>query len=183
MARVTIKPSNTKLGKIAVGSGFTTLLWIWVSALALRTEGLSPWFVFPASLLCAVVAGWVCLWAIKRRASDEPAIIIDEFGLYDNVSIIHAGRVKWHDMERIWLAGPKWMQFLCILPDNMRPYLEQQDDFRALVMRVNNSILGAPVIIPMAIFEISPEEAWDQIALVASQARMTTVTEGIAVDA
>jgi hypothetical protein len=182
MMRTTIKAGRTGLTRIAIVTGVAGLLWLWVSVIALKTDGLSPWFVFPIALMLASVFGWVCLWALRRRVDPEPAVIIDEVGIFDNVSILHAGRVRWHDMEKIWLTGPQWMRLVCILPDNMRPYLEQQDEVRGLLMRLNMSVMGAPVIIPLAALDMPQDEAWEQMALVASTLRMTAVTSGLAAD-
>jgi hypothetical protein len=110
-------------------------------------------------------------WAFKRKANEEPALIIDEAGLYDNVSFVHAGRLKWRNLERVWVTGPIRMQFLCVLPEDLRHYLEEQSEARGLAMRLNLGLFGAPVVIPMAILDTPQEDVWHRIVEIAGASR------------
>ncbi|HWA84207.1 MAG TPA: STM3941 family protein [Fimbriimonadaceae bacterium] len=132
---------------------------------------MSYWIVFPASMLLAMLSVWVCLWAIRRRANDEPAMIIDEVGVYDNVSIAAAGRVKWPEVENIWIAGPRWLEFLCIQPDNPHEFLARQDDTKAFVMRLQNALAGSRIVIPMAILDTPSDDLSLRIAQISLPSR------------
>lgn len=165
MTRTVVQPKRSGLALIAALSGAISILWLWLAFAAVSVRGLSEWVVFPVSVLAAATFGWISWWAIRRRANEEPAMIIDEVGIYDNVSIAQAGRLKWREMERVWVAGPTWMRFLCAMPNNPRGYIDQQDDVRGMLMRLNKGLLGAPMVIPMAILDLPADDVWNRVAL------------------
>src|SRR4051812_17668688 len=100
MSRTVVQPKRSGLALFAAISGAIALAWLWIGIAAALAGGLSQWIVFPVSAIAAGGFALVCWWALKRRSNEEPALIIDEVGLFDNVSAVHAGRVKWRETER-----------------------------------------------------------------------------------
>lgn len=171
MARVLVPASRASLMAIGVFGATIALLWFWMAVAGLYAGGLSAWLVFPVASAMVFVFGYVAFWAVRRRSSDEPALIIDEVGLYDNVSITQSGRVKWRQMERSWLAGPAWLQFLCVMPDEIRAYLSSQPEMKRLAMQFSMKVMRAPIVIPMAVLDKPQEQVWQQIVEIAGQSR------------
>ncbi|HVT13755.1 MAG TPA: STM3941 family protein [Fimbriimonadaceae bacterium] len=170
--RIMIEPQRPGLTLIAVFGFVLVCFWLGVAYLALTAGGLSYWIVFPASMFAAMLSVWVCAWAFRRRANNEPAMIVDEVGIYDNVSIAAAGRLKWSEIEQVWIAGPRWMEFLCIQPDAPQEFLARQDDAKAMMMRFQNAVAGARIVIPMAILDIPSEDLSLRIAQVSFPSRL-----------
>ena len=164
MSRTVILPRRSGLSLIAVFSGALMALWMWMAVASIWTgDALTGWIMMPISLIGAAVSGSVCFWSLKKRAMDEPAMIIDEVGIYDNLSPAAAGRIRWKETDRVWLLGPKWFRLLCVLPQNVTPYMEGQTGMRSSLMRFNMSLLGAPVLIPVAALEIPTEDLWFRV--------------------
>ncbi len=161
--RTVVQPKRQGLAVVAAFAAVGAAFWMWIAALSLGYGGASHLIILPVGLIGMAVFGWILYWALKRRTNDEPALIIDEIGLYDNVSPVCAGRVKWREMERVWLRGPSWMQFLCVRPDEVRTYLDSQEEVKGAVMRFQNTIFDAPILIPMSVLELSPEDIWFHI--------------------
>jgi hypothetical protein len=176
LRRTAIAASQSGLAGTAALTGSIALCWVWLAVSALVIRGLTSWILFPVGVLGAAVFGWICYWALKRRANEEPALIIDEAGIYDNVSIVRAGRLKWSDMQRVWIAGPKWLPVLCLLPDNVSDYMSKQDEIRGTEMRLNYSFTGAPVVVPMRALGMSADDVWVHIEQVAGMPRVQRPT-------
>lgn len=162
--RTVLHASRGTLAVIAVMATAVALLWIWLAFAAMVNGGFTFWLITPVSLALAAAGGWVAWWSFRRRLNIEPALIIDEVGLFDNVSLSHAGRMKWNQIERIWMVGPRWMPFLCILPTELKPYLDSQTESRGLIMRLLQTAFGAPVVFPMSVLDIASDEAWHKIS-------------------
>lgn len=158
LRRTTIGADRRRLTWIGAGFWLFAALWLLLAASALATGGLSNVIVLPASLALAVVSGWIALWALRRGGSNEAAVIVDEVGLFDNVSLAGAGRVRWEDAERMWIAGPRWLPLLCILPQGVRGYIESRTDSRRVAMRFGQMTLGAPIVIPVFVLDATREE-------------------------
>lgn len=158
LRRTTIGADRRRLTWIGAGAGLLSALWLLLAASALATGGLSNVIVLPASLLLALGSGWVALWAFRRGGKSEAAVIVDEVGLFDNVSLAGAGRVPWEDAERMWIAGPRWLPLLCILPQGVGGYIESRTDSRRLAMRLGQMTLGAPIVIPVFVLDATREE-------------------------
>ncbi|MFI5385692.1 MAG: STM3941 family protein [Fimbriimonadales bacterium] len=169
MSRTVVQPRGSGLAMIAVVSGVVALLWLILAAGAALVGGLTGWIIVPVSLMAAMGFSWVCGWSLNRRAKKEPAIIIDEVGIFDNVSVAKVGRLKWGEIAGVRVAGPKSMRFLCILPNEAREYIRHQTDGRRALMWLNNEVAGAPVIIPMAAVEMSSNEVMELIASQSSE--------------
>ena len=164
MSRTVILPGRPGLSLIAVVSGFFMALWMWMAVASIWTgDALTGWIMLPISVAGVLISGSICFWALRKRVMDEPAMIIDEVGIYDNVSLAAAGRIRWKEADRVWLMGPKWFALLCVLPQNVTPYMESQAGLRSLLMKFNMSILGAPVLIPMTTLEIPTEDLWFRV--------------------
>lgn len=158
LRRTTIGADRRRLTWIGAGAGLFAALWLLLAASALATGGLSNVIVLPASLLLALGSGWVALWALRRGGKSEAAVIVDEVGLFDNVSLAGAGRVRWEDAERMWIAGPRWLPLLCILPHGVGGYIESRTDSRRFAMRLGQMTLGAPIVIPVFVLDATREE-------------------------
>ena len=153
-ARTAIGTGQSGLAGIALISGVIALLWMWLGIAGLLDSGFSNWIIFPVGVIGTTAFGSVCFWALRRRADPETALIIDESGMFDNVSMVRAGRVRWSDIQRVWIAGPTWMQVLCVLPDNVSDFIAKQDELCGAVMRFNFAVRHAPIVIPLAALEL-----------------------------
>lgn len=158
LRRTTIGADRRRLTWIGAGVGLFAGLCLLLAASALATGGLSNVIVLPASLFLALVLGWVAAWALRRGGNREAALIVDEVGLFDNVSLAGAGRVRWEDAERMWIAGPRWLPLLCILPQGVRGYIESRSDSRRFAMRLGQMIVGAPVVIPVFVLDATRDD-------------------------
>jgi hypothetical protein len=183
LARTVVPIAPAAFAGIGIASGTLCLFWLWMSVIALRVGGLTGWIIFPTALAIAAFLGAVCWWAFRRKASEEPALIIDESGLFDNVSLVHAGRLKWRNLERVWVMGPTWMQLLCILPEDANQFVNQQNELRGLAMRLNRSLFGAPVVIPMALFSMPQDEVWRRLVQIAGASRTASAPSNLATGA
>lgn len=161
--RVVVHPNRGNLALIAVICGSAGIASLGLGALAAMVGGVAAWIVMPAFVGLAALLGTLCWWAIRSRALKDPAFIVDESGIYDNISAAHAGRMKWRDMNRVWTMGPSWMRLLCLRPENVVPYVEGQNESRGTVMRVNRALFDAPVVIPLASLDMPSDDVWQAI--------------------
>jgi hypothetical protein len=182
-ARTAVQPSRSGLSAIIVASAAIAILWMWLAVAALMEGGVSNWIIFPVAMVGIAVFGWIAWWSARRRANPEPAIILDEVGVYDNVSMAKAGRVKWRSMERVWVIGPTWMPFLCILPEDVEPYVREQDDVRNVLMRFNRATFGAPVVIPLAVVDMPTADVWNRVIQLAGTSRAPVASSNLAAGA
>lgn len=169
--RTVIQPYLPGLGSIALLSGCAVLLWLTLAFAAHPIGGIAGWVILPISILGALASGWIFWWAARRRSRVEPALILDEVGIYDNVSLVQAGRVKWGEIEHVRVVGPRWLRILCIIPHDLESYLRQQQDLRRIAMWLSFEIAGAPVAIPMRILDIPVEDLLRRVTKVASQSK------------
>jgi hypothetical protein len=176
-ARTAIGANQSGLAGLALINGVIGLLWLWLGIAGLLIRGLTNWIIFPIGLIGAAAFGSICFWALRRRANPETALIIDGGGIFDNVSMVRAGRVKWSEMERVWISGPGWLQVLCILPDNVMDYMSKQDEVRGTVMRLNFALRRAPIIVPMVALKSPVDEVWRTIEKVAGAPRLRRPTK------
>lgn len=167
MNRKVIDVHRKNLTGWAVATSVLTLIWLLMAGTAIRVGGLGHLIILPISALLAIFFGMLSFLAFKRSLNDEPALIIDDVGIYDNVSFARTGRAKWSDTERIWLAGPKWFRHLCIRPHNVTIYMEEQEEARGWLMRMQNAAFGAPIVIPLHVVDLPPEDVWHRIMEIA----------------
>lgn len=139
------------------------LVFVWLALFAGQVGGISGWIVIPSALAVASGFGLLAAWAVQKRRLSEPALIVDEAGLYDNLSFVHGGRIRWSELNRVWMVGPRWMAFLCIRPENVVPYIEEQGETKGLLMRLNRILFDAPVVIPLSMLAITGEQVWEAI--------------------
>jgi len=156
--RAVIQPNKRGLSLIALGSGTVAIACLWLGWNALTVGGFAGWLIGFASAMGICAFGALFGWSLWRRSIKEPAVILDEAGLLDNVSVVTAGRLNWRQIERIWFAGPNWMPFLCVLPRDARSYIEGQCEWRRAIMRVNEWLFGAVVAIPIPVLKITVVE-------------------------
>lgn len=161
---------------ITILSGVPVLLSIGLAYAAVLVGGPGGWVIVPVGLFAVAGFGLVCGWSIRRRAVEEPAMILDDAGIYDNISLARAGRVRWREIERVWPAGPSWMPLLCIMPRDLWAYLERQEDWRRWVMRLNKGLFGAPVVIPAIILQISDDDLWLRLGKAEIASRSSSAT-------
>jgi len=175
-SRVVILRREAGLILISIASGLAVLLVVVLAWVALANNRGSAWLVIPVSLLIALPFGFVCGWSIRHRSSEEPAMILDDAGVFDNISIAKAGRVRWSEIERIWASGPKWMPVLCIVLRDPRAFFERQEEWKRWIMRLNGSFLGAPVVIPSIILQIADDDLWARISRAEISSRPSNAT-------
>lgn len=160
------------------------LVWVLMAVAALQAGGLGQLVILPVSVALAAAFLTFGGWALKRAANDEPALIIDEVGIYDNASLARTGRVKWTKIERVWMMGPSRLKHLCIRPENTSEYLENHEEARHWLMKIQNAAFNAPIVIPMFIIDLPPEDIWHRIMEIAGpKDNRGTFTEALKADA
>ncbi len=164
---------------LTILSGCGVLVWLGLAWAAVGVGGICDWTILPIAIIGAVGSGAVCAWSVRRRNNEEPALIIDESGLFDNISFTKAGRIKWSDLERVWVAGPNWFPVLCLLPEDVWAFMERQDDLRGALMKFNKAVFSAPVIIPAGFLHIPLADLWDCISQVEGATRHRAGTSAV----
>ena len=154
---------------IGTGLGCTVaaLIWLLLAGTALRIGGLSQVIILPISVILAVACGCCGFLAFRRATNEEPALIIDEHGIFDNISLARTGRSKWVETSSVWLTGPSWFRQLCILPGDVNQFIENQEEGVAWLMKLQQALFGAPIVIPLHVVYMPPEDIWHRVMEIA----------------
>jgi len=165
--RRAIPSRESWLSFVAFSSAGLTLAWVLVAWGASARAGVPGSVLALFCVGAAVASGIVCAWSGRRLVLGGTALIVDEAGLLDNVSLVSAGRIRWDQVERIWIAGPRWMPLLCVLPFDCHAYVARQEDPRRTLMRASWGLLGAPIVIPVRALSVTSGELRTRIGAMA----------------
>jgi hypothetical protein len=147
---IVIYPSRRKLLLIIAGcSAFVALgIFILISDDKALFLGVSTIAVFGLGLLYPAV----------RLARPTPAVIIHYSGIFDNASGLSAGFLPWEEIMDMYMAKIKNQRMLAIRVKDVESFLNRQSGLKANLMKINVSLIGAPINIPATALPISLEE-------------------------
>jgi hypothetical protein len=175
--RTVVHPNRGSLALIGVVFTAGSIACLGLAIRAAMAGDLPAWLLTPVFLLLATVAGLGAWWSFRKRALKEPALIVDEAGLFDNVSLVKAGRCRWREMNRVWMVGPRWMRMLCVRPENVVPFMKSQNESRSLQMQLNRALFDAPIVIPVVALDIKSEALWEAVSAAAGPSTFQYTSE------
>lgn len=98
------------------------------------------------------------MFCLVRLGSPKPALIIDEAGLTDYASMVNAGFIPWRDIKEVQITGFGNHRFLAVHVIDSEKYLARCHPIKRAVMRVNQSMVGTAITIPLSALSIGADE-------------------------
>ena len=145
---VVIYPSRGRLLLLMCGAFVFVLLGLWIG---LNREALNipMWKVLVASYVGVPFFGACCFYAAFRLIVRRPALILNYEGIVDQGSAVSAGLVRWEEIDRIFTGIIQRQRFISIAVKSPDHFLSRVGGLKERLMRMNISLVGAPVNIPV----------------------------------
>ena len=102
--QIVIPLSKLKIIIMLLGSVMFVVLGIWFVFYPPSIENshwLTPFKMKLAGYASMIFFGTCAVFIIRKLPSNKPGLIIDDAGLTDNSSGLHAGRILWSDIEKV----------------------------------------------------------------------------------
>lgn len=102
-----------------------------------------PLLLVILSLICAPICAYCFIHYLKEIFNNNPALIINQNGIHEQLSKFSVGMIKWDDIENINIVP--YMDntyFICILLKNPAKYIENQKRLDKLSKRKSTQKWG-----------------------------------------
>lgn len=150
-APIEIKHNKTKLILLITGSlifiagGVWLLMHTPVPNIPLLN---SPVFVKIAGVASILFFGLCFTVMIKKIRDKNPAIVISDKGIFDNVSGVSAGNILWKDIKEIKSINTFNQRCLMVIVNNPEYYINKQPNvLKRKSMEINYRNFGSPISI------------------------------------
>lgn len=155
MPDLVIYTPKKKLVYLLLISASAVVICIWELTFPAEKIGLigsvAAYAGIPLSGLCVSFFLW-------RLLSPEPAVIINDTGLFDNASAISVGLIPWPEISRVQLSSFQNKSYLAVYVDDLGKYLRRANRVKRVIMRANQAMAGTAITIPIYVLSISSEE-------------------------
>jgi len=105
------------------------------------------------------------VYAVSTLFWNNPGLIIDRKGIYDNTSIAGAGMVRWEEIAGIYLRMFKRREGLvCVVIRDVNAILSRQKLFKRVLLKLHvGSMRGNTIFIDCELLDTTMEEVVQQI--------------------
>jgi hypothetical protein len=115
------------------------------------------------AVLAVTLCGAAALWLLARLIWQKPALIISSIGIYDGSSALGGIVLRWEQIEDVYISFLKTsafskQRFLSVRVKDTDEFLREVAGMKAMTMRMNIGLVGAPVNIPATTLSIPLEE-------------------------
>lgn len=100
--------------------------------------------VIVSATLCAVFALTNFFRNVSHLIKKEPAILINQKGIIDNISVYKPGEIKWENISKTEIIGKK---FLKVHLKNYSDLLTYNDSFTVKLIELKIKKGGTPIVI------------------------------------
>src|SRR5215467_8125472 len=153
---IVIYPSRGKMLLLTLGAAAFVALGVFI----LKTASSDDRWIGIASI---VFFGLCFGIGVSKLARRTPALIIHSSGLLDNGSALSAGFLPWNEIESIFVSSIRNQRFLAIRVRDEEAMLSRQSGLKAKLMKLNVSLAGAAINIPLTTLPMSLEELIQKI--------------------
>lgn len=145
---VVIYPSRARLILLTLGSLLFLLLGLWIG-FGREAMNIPMWKVLVASYLGVPFFSFCFFYTVYRLMVRRPALILSIEGIIDQASAVSAGLVRWEEIDRIFAGTMQRQTFVSIAVKTPDHFMSRVGGLKARLMRMNISLVGAPVNIPV----------------------------------
>lgn len=108
--------------------------------------------------LIALLFGLGTISLAATLMSTRPALRVDDFGIYDNTSILGAGLIEWEEIAAISYFHFMVQGYIIIDLKDASAFARRKNVLQRAVLWINSKISPAPINMPQVYLDISP---WD----------------------
>lgn len=154
-------PSRSKLSMFLLGAILFSIVGIW----ELLPSGDPPSLYVRIAIWVAVpFSVYVSFYLITRLMGAKPSVVLNEYGLYDNASIVSAGLIRWYDIASIVVYSVNNRKMVGVLLKDNDKFVAQFGPIRRVMYRIILS-LGFPIVaIPESTVSVKAEYLAEQIS-------------------
>lgn len=105
-----------------------------------------PVTVYGGGAAAVLFFGACLVVGLRQTLSWGPALVLDDEGVMDRVTVFRAGRVPWSDIDRFKLGYAAGQQMLVILLKNPEAYLRRSSSVMGPIHRYNTQHCGSPLV-------------------------------------
>lgn len=154
-----VRASRTRLMALAAGSICFVLIGVWLTSLT-REMGAPLAIVGMAAVVFFGLCGW---YAVRRLARQEPALVINSEGIFDNASTLGIGWIRWDEIAQMQEYEFQGQTLLGIAPKDLERLLASQPAWKRSVIRANIALGAAPINIPQVILPVKVADLLETI--------------------
>lgn len=158
---VTVEQGSRRMLVRALGS----FLFVVICGTIIAPGGLvsdPPLIVWGVAIIGVVFFGFTGLWllreAISNSSDNTPAIMVNSDGISDHSSALSAGNLRWDEIDQISLTTISGQPMVTISPSDIDKYVARQTPLKRILMRINTTLMDAPVAIAPSNLPISRDE-------------------------
>jgi hypothetical protein len=100
---------------------------------------------------------------LKTIFDSKAALIINDHGVYDNLSIFSVGQVPWKEIEYIQLTKVLKNDFLILVLTHPQLYIQKQSAYKRKVLKSFLKNFGSPVVISQKRINLNLKDVKDLI--------------------
>ena len=168
--QIVIPLSKLKMITGLLGAVMFVVLGIWFVFYPPNIENsywVTPFKMKLAGYASMIFFGTCAVFIIRKLPSDKPGLIIDDTGLIDNSSGLHAGQILWSDIEKVSVIEIYGQRLIMLHAKNPQDYIDRQTSlFVRKGMELNNRLYGTPLSLTAKGLKISFD---DLLALVSEK--------------
>ncbi len=86
-----------------------------------------------------------------------PGVVIDKYGLTDNITRPRVGTLEWSDISHVTISSIKSNKMLLIYVRDPEKYLDRVKGFNYKGLRNNYALVGTPFVIPSSLLKMKLE--------------------------
>ena len=139
--------------KILLMSG---LPFLYLAYTLLQKETFSLLILVCLSIL-TVVLGCIFVTAIFNLLNNKPAMIINQKGVTDNISMAKAGFIPWNNINGCFIGKLSGVDQLMIKLKNYEPIMDMQKGYRKGMLKVPIEDHGTPIAINIKLLDYNVE--------------------------
>lgn len=139
------------------------ILWILAGLYLLDDDPLQQGRYYGLGVIALPILGYVIAYAVYRIVQHQPALIINDEGIYENVTLASLGMMRWEEIKHIFPYNRGMgARCLVIVPQNMDVILSRCGMRKRILFRIDSGLIDA-IFIPQNSLTISTEELIEHI--------------------
>ncbi len=161
---IIIHASKWKMTAIATACFFSLAIFILVLEIYREESGIIFVELLLVSSLGILLLSSIFLHAVRTLVMAEPAVIINDEGIYDNTTAFGVGMVRWEEIKEIYPCNP-WLfhRCVCIVPQDIGLVLSRVSVAKRILFRIHMGFIRDVIFIRQNILAVSMEELLLQI--------------------